>query len=109
VITKCEEEEDYDEDEDWSSLEVIVEETINPDLVYNNNDYSNNSDFILSNEISNSNAINSNKNNNNKSLKMENRGCPIKCLCFQSTVRCMLLSWEKSMEIAAVPSSTEIL
>jgi hypothetical protein len=105
VITKCEEEEDYDDDEDWSSLEVIVEETINPELVHNNND---NSDYIISNDIGKNNHINSNNNNNN-SLKMENRDCPIKCLCYQSTVRCMLLNWEKSMQIEAVPSSAEIL
>jgi hypothetical protein len=98
-MAKCEEEEEYDEDDDWSSLEMVVEETINPEFVYNNGNNSH-VDYIISNDIN---------INNNNSLKMMNGGCPEKCLCYQSTVRCMLLNWEKSMHIEVVPSSAEIL
>jgi hypothetical protein len=72
----------YDDGDDgWSPLaSVVVEESVHPDFV------------------SNSSVVGSG-----------NDGCPEKCLCFSSTVRCMMLGWDGSNQFAAVPTSAETL
>ena len=72
---------DYDElqDNDWNSFESLLVE-----------------ESVLPNFVSNSSSV------------AEFR-CPAKCLCFESTVRCMMLSWEETNRFELVPSSTSML
>ena len=70
-------------EENWSPFEVVVEEMVYQEIV---------------------------ENINTTSLKEVVEGsCPDKCLCQDTTVRCMLLDWSESMSFDAVPSATEIL
>ena len=92
VSTKCEDDDnsDGDQEENWSSFDVVVEESVNPEFVYNT-------------------SVEMETGSGSGSMSMSGSGCPDKCLCYQTTVRCMLLDWHESMHIHAVPVEAEVL
>ena len=76
---------DFDEAQDneneWHAFEsLLVEESVLPDF----------------------------SSESNSSAVVEFR-CPTKCLCFESTVRCMMLGWDETNGFELVPSSTAML